>query len=307
MKTIITGHKSPDTDSIASALVMADLEKKLGNTNEIIACRLGNLNKETEYALNYFKVEAPKLIDSVSEADEVILVDHNSFAQCASDISSAKISKVIDHHCISGFETTEPLFYFAEPVGCTCTILYELYKMNNIKIEPLYAGLMLSAIISDSLLFKSPTCTSKDVKAAEELAKIANIDVNTYGLDMLKAGTDLSSFTPEELINIDSKEFNANGAKMQIAQVNTVDIDSVLENKSEIEKAMNNLIASNGLDLFIFAITDILNSNSKAIVLGNKVSAVEKAYNVTVKDNLAFLPGVVSRKKQIVPVVTANI
>ncbi len=307
MKTFITGHKSPDTDSIASSLVMANLEKKLGNTNEIIACRLGNLNKETEYVLNHFKVQAPVLIESVAEADEVILVDHNSFAESAPDIADAKISKVIDHHRISGFETSEPLFYMAEPVGCTCTILYELYKTNNIEIEPVYAGLMLSAIISDSLLFKSPTCTPKDVKAAEELATICNTDINSYGLDMLKAGTDLSSYTSEELINIDSKEVSANGYKIQIAQVNTIDIDSVLKKKSEIETAMNNLISSKGLDLFLFAITDILNCNSTAIVLGNKISSVEKAFNVTIENNLVFLPGVVSRKKQIIPPISENI
>ena len=307
MKTFITGHKSPDTDSIASSLVMANLEKKLGNTNEVIACRLGNLNKETEYALNYFKVEAPKLIENVAEADEVILVDHNNFAESAPDIADAKISKVVDHHRIAGFETSEPLFYMAEPVGCTCTILYELYKMNNIEIEPVYAGLMLSAIISDSLLFKSPTCTPKDVKAAEELAKISNTDINSYGLDMLKAGTDLCSYTAEELINIDTKELLANGSKVQIAQVNTVDIDDVLKNKTEIETAMNNLISSKGLDLFIFAITDILNCNSTAIVLGDKISAVEKAFDTTVKNNIAFLPGVVSRKKQIIPPISEAI
>lgn len=307
MKTFIIGHKSPDTDSIASALVMANLEKNLGNTNEIIPCRSGNLNKETEYVLNYLKVDAPMLVDNVSEADEVILVDHNSFLQSTSDIASAKISKVIDHHCISGFETCEPLFYFAEPVGSTCTILYELYKMNNVEITPVYAGLMLSAIISDTLLFKSPTCTQKDVMIAEELSKICNIDINTYGLDMLKAGTDLSSFSASELINIDSKEFNANGAKFQIAQVSTVDIDSVLNNKEEIESAMKSLISENGLDLFVFAITDILNCNSKAIVLGNKISAVEKAYNTTIENNLVFLPGIVSRKKQLVPPISENI
>lgn len=307
MKTFIIGHKSPDTDSIASALVMANLEKKLGNTNEIIPCRLGNLNKETEYALNYFKIEAPKLIDSVSEADEVILVDHNSFAQNVSDIASAKIVKVIDHHCISGFETAEPLFYIAEPVGSTCTILYELYKMNNIEIEPVYAGLMLSAIVSDTLLFKSPTCTPKDIDAANDLAQIAKVDINVYGLDMLKAGTDLSSFTAEELINLDSKEFSANSTKFQVAQVNTVDIDSVLENQAEIETAMNKMIVSNKLDLFIFTITDILNSNSKAIVLGYRVDIVEKAYNVKIENNVVFLPGVVSRKKQVIPIITMNI
>lgn len=307
MKTFITGHKSPDTDSIASALVMADLEKNLGNTNEIIPCRLGDLNKETEYVLNYFNVEAPKLVDSVAEADEVILVDHNSFAQSASDIASAKIVKVIDHHCISDFETAEPLFYMAEPVGCTCTILYELYRVNNIQVSSACAGLMLSAIISDTLLFKSPTCTMKDKEAAEELAKISDIDINSYGLDMLKAGTDLSSFTADELINIDSKEFSANGYKFQVAQVNTVDIDAVLENQADIETAMNNYISSSGLDMFMFVITDILNCNSKAIVLGNKSEVLEKAYNTKLENNVAFLPGVVSRKKQIVPIITETI
>lgn len=307
MKTFITGHKSPDTDSIMSALVMANLEKNLGNTNEIIPCRLGNLNKETEYILNYFKVEAPKLIDSVAEASEVILVDHNSFLESAPDISSAKISKVVDHHRIANIETAEPLFYMAEPIGCTCSILYELYRMNNIEIDKTYASLMLSAIISDTLLFKSPTCTPKDIKIAEELAKIADIDIKTYGLEMLKAGTDLSSYSASELINIDSKEFNANGAKFQISQVNTVDIDSVLKNKSEIEKVMNNLISEKGLDLFMFVITDILNCDSKAIVLGNKASTVEKAYNVTIDDNIVLLSGVTSRKKQIVPQITENI
>lgn len=307
MKTFIIGHKSPDTDSIMSALVMANLEKNLGNTNEIIPCRLGNLNKETEYILNYFNVEAPKFIDSVKGADEVILVDHNSFLESAPDIADAKISKVVDHHRIANIETSEPLFYMAEPIGSTCTILYELYRMNNIEIDKTYASLMLSAIISDSLLFKSPTCTPKDIKVAEELAKIADIDINTYGLEMLKAGTDLSSFSASELISIDSKEFNANGAKFQISQVNTVDIDAVLKNKSEIEMVMNNLISENGLDLFMFVITDILNCNSKAIVLGNKASVVEKAYNITIDDNIAFLSGVVSRKKQIVPLITENI
>ena len=307
MKTFIIGHKCPDTDSIMSALVMANLEKNFCNTNEIIPCRLGNLNKETEYILNYFNVEAPKLIDSVAGADEVILVDHNSFLESAPDISDAKISKVVDHHRIANIETSEPLFYMSEPVGCTCTILYELYRMNNITIDKTYAGLMLSAIISDSLLFKSPTCTPKDVKVAEELSKIADIDINTYGLEMLKAGTDSSSFTANELINIDCKEFNANGAKFQISQVNTVDIDSVLKSKSEIEMVINSLISEKGLDLFMFVITDILNCNSKAIVLGNKASVVEKVYNTTIDDNVAFLPGVVSRKKQIVPKITENI
>lgn len=304
-KTLIFGHKSPDTDSIVSAIVIEDLENKMGNLN-VKACRLGNINKETEFALNYFNVLPPELIESVSDTDKVILVDHNCFAQSANGIEKAKIEKVIDHHNITGFETKEPLFYIGLPVGCTCTIIYDIYKMNNLEISKNYAGLMLSAIISDTLLFKSPTCTTKDIEVANELAKIADIDINTYGIELLKAGTDLSSFSANDLINLDSKEFTVNSTKIQIAQVNTVDINDVLKDKENIEIAMNDFIEKNNIDLFIFAITDILNNNSQVIALGKRTDIMEKSYNVTLNDNMTFLPGVVSRKKQIVPIVSAN-
>lgn len=305
-KTLIFGHKSPDTDSICSALVMADLERYLSKNNTITACRLGDLNKETEYALNYFKVEAPEFIDSVENGAEVILVDHNEFMQSANNIENAKITKVVDHHRICGFQTAEPLFYIAEPVGCTSTILYSIYKMNNIEINPTIAGLMLSAIISDTLLLKSPTTTIKDIKAVEELAKIAGINYNNYGLEMLKAGTDLSSYSPDELINIDAKLVDMNGNKVKIAQVNTVDIKDVLKNQAEIENAINNTISNEDLSLFVFAITDIVNSNSEALVLGKRTDIFEKSFNVNLENNRAFLPGVVSRKKQILPVMQEN-
>lgn len=304
-KVFIFGHKSPDTDTITSSIVMENLEKKMGNTGAK-AYRLGKINKETEFILNYFKVEAPELLEKVEEKANVILVDHNSFAQSVEGIEKANILKVIDHHCISGFETSTPLFYIAEPVGCTATILYELYMMNKIEIEKTIAGLMLSAIISDTLLFKSPTCTEKDKEAAKELAKIAGIDIEKYGMEMLKAGTDLSDFTAEELINLDSKEFEANGMKFQVAQVNTASIADVLKSKEEIENAINAFIKANNIDLFLFAITDIINSNSQAIILGTKTDVAEKAFNVKLENNMAFLPGVVSRKKQIIPVLKEN-
>ena len=305
-KTLIFGHKSPDTDSICSALVMADLVKYLSRDNTIIPCRLGDLNKETEYALNYFKVDAPELIESVEDGAEVILVDHNEFMQSANNIENAKIIKVVDHHRICGFQTAEPLFYMAEPVGCTSTILYSIYRMNNIEINPTIAGLMLSAIISDTLLLKSPTTTIKDIKAVEELAKIAGVNYNNYGLDMLKAGTDLSSYSADELINIDAKLVDMNGNKVKIAQVNTVDIKDVLKNQSEIENAINSTISKEDLAVFVFAVTDIVNSNSEALVLGKRTDIFEKAFNVKLENNRAFLPGVVSRKKQILPVMQEN-
>lgn len=304
-KVFIFGHKSPDTDSITSSLVMENLERKIGNT-DAKAYRLGNLNKETEFVLNYFHIEAPELLENVEEKAKVILVDHNSFAQSVQGIEKADILKVVDHHCISGFETATPLYYIAEPVGCTATILYELYMMNKIEIEPKIAALMTSAIISDTLLFKSPTCTKKDEEVARELAKIANIDIESYGMEMLKAGTDLSDFSAEELINLDSKTFEANGLKFQVAQVNTACIEDVLKDKDNIEKAMRDFINANQVGLFMLAITDIINSNSQAIVLGERVEVVEKAFNVKLEDNMAFLPGVVSRKKQIAPVIMEN-
>lgn len=304
-KVFIFGHKSPDTDTITSSIVMEDLERKMENL-EAKAYRLGKPNKETEFVLNYFKIEAPEPLEEIPEKANVILVDHNSFAQSVNGIEKANILKVIDHHCISGFETSTPLFYMAEPVGCTATILFELYMMNKIEIEPKIAGLMLSAIISDTLLFKSPTCTEKDKKVAVELGKIANIDIEKYGMEMLKAGTDLSEFSAKEIISIDSKTFETNGFKYQVAQVNTASIEEVLKDKAEIENAMNEFITENRMELFLLAITDIINSNSQAIVLGNRKEVVEKAFNVKLEDNMAFLPGVVSRKKQIVPVINEN-
>lgn len=303
---LIYGHKNPDTDTIMSAMVLADLENKIG-INKVKPCRLGNVNKETQYALDYLKIEAPELIEELQEGQEVMLVDHNSFTQSAKGVEKAKILRVVDHHKISEFETSEPLYYTAMPVGCTSTILYDLYVVNNIDIEPKVAGMMLSAIISDTLLFKSPTCTPKDEEVAKKLAEIANIDINTYGLDMLKAGTDLSDYTTEELINIDSKEFNTNGVKYQVSQINTACIEDVLKNKEEIEQTINNFIQSNNIDMYVFMITDILENNSQIIVLGEKSEIAEKAFNIKLENNMAFLPGVVSRKKQIVPVIDKNI
>ena len=296
----IFGHKNPDTDTIMSAIAMADYENKKGYKSK--AFRLGNINKETKYALEYFNQEEPELLEKVEEDQEVMLVDHNEFGQSVNGIEKAKILCVLDHHKIDDFRTTEPITYISMPAGCTSTILYWLYTLENIEVSPKIAGLMLSAIISDTLLFKSPTCTPMDVEYANQLAKIAKVDINEYGLNMLKAGTDLSDFTPEELINIDSKPFESNGIKYQVAQVNTASIKEVLTNKQEIENAMNNFIETNNKDIFLLLITDILENNSQIIVAGKRKDIVEKAFNIKLEENMAFLQGVVSRKKQVVPV-----
>ncbi|KGI84568.1 MULTISPECIES: manganese-dependent inorganic pyrophosphatase [unclassified Exiguobacterium] len=305
MSTVLVfGHKNPDTDTICSALAYAELKKKLGMDAE--AVRLGEVNGETQYALDHFRVKAPRLVERVSdEANSVILVDHNEFQQSAEDIADVRILEVVDHHRIANFQTADALYYRAEPVGCTATILLKLYKEHGVEIAPDMAGLMLSAIISDSLLFKSPTCTDEDIKAAKELAAISGTDIETYGLEMLKAGADLSQKTIPELISLDAKEFAMGDYRIEIAQVNTVDANDVLSRKAEVEAAMAVKMLDKELDLFVFAITNILTNDSEALVVGKKTDLFEQAFNVKLVDGLATLPGVVSRKKQIVPVLTA--
>ncbi|MFC9708271.1 manganese-dependent inorganic pyrophosphatase [Paenibacillus sp. NPDC056933] len=302
-KALIFGHKNPDTDTICSAIAYADLKTKLGQ--DVEAVRLGEVNGETQFALDQFKVAAPRLIKTAAnEVNKVILVDHNERQQSVSDIEEVTVVEVIDHHRIANFETSQPLYFRAEPVGCTATILNKMYKENGVEISAPIAGLMLSAIISDSLLFKSPTCTEQDVAAARELAAIAGVDADSYGLDMLKAGADLSQKTIAELISLDAKEFAMGQAKVEIAQVNAVDVNDVLVKQPELEAAIEAIISSKGLDLFVFVVTDILNNDSVALAYGASTKAVEKAYNVTLSDSRALLKGVVSRKSQIVPVLT---
>ncbi len=305
-KVLIFGHKSPDTDSICSSIACEILDKKNGK-QFTKAVRLGNINKETQYVLNYLGLEIPELIEKVEEGQMVVLLDHNEFNQSVNGIEKAKILSVVDHHRIANFETSEPLFYTCKPYGCTSTIIFEEIKQLGYEIGKTEAILMASAIISDTLLLKSPTTTEYDKKALEELAKIANIDINEYGLEMLKAGTDLDDFTEEQLINLDAKNLEKDGQKFVIAQVNTISIEDVLKRQEKLEDAINKEIENKGLSLFVFGITDILNSNTEIIALGSKSEVVEKAFGKKLENNRAFLEGVVSRKKQLLPAIDKNI
>lgn len=302
-KVLVFGHKNPDTDTITSALVYAYLKQQLGVDAE--AVRLGEVNNETKSALEKFGFEAPRLIGNVAnEASEVILVDHNERQQSADGIEEVKVTEVIDHHRIANFETSDPLYYRAEPVGCTATILNKIFKENNVEIPSNIAGLMLSAIVSDTLLFKSPTCTEQDVQAGKELAEKAGVDANEYGLAMLKAGADLSDKSLEDLLSLDAKEFTFGNVKSIVAQVNAVDVNDVLNRKDELVSLLNKNIEENGLQLFFFVVTDILNNDSTAVVVGSAADAAAKAFGKELDNDLVDLPGVVSRKKQIVPVLT---
>lgn len=298
-KVLIFGHQNPDTDAIGAAIAYAALERKLGVDAEAVA--LGAPNEETQFALDHFKLAAPRVIQTVkNETEDVMLVDHNEFQQSVADIAEVNILSVVDHHRIANFETASPLYYRAEPVGCTSTIILKLYQEHDMEIAPEVAGIMLSAIISDTLLFKSPTCTPEDVAASHELAKIADVDLESYGLEMLKAGTNLADKTTTDLLDLDAKSFVMGDKTIRIAQVNTVDLEEVFVRQSELEKTMAEMNQANGYDLFIFVVTNILDSDSEILTIGEPLAKVEEAFEVSLDNHRAFLKGVVSRKKQVV-------
>ncbi|OUZ30873.1 manganese-dependent inorganic pyrophosphatase [Enterococcus faecium] len=303
-KILVFGHQNPDTDAIGAAIAFSHLQNELGKETEAVA--LGTPNEETQYALDRFQLSAPRVVESAkAENADVMLVDHNEFQQSISDISEVNILAVVDHHRIANFETANPLYYRAEPVGCTSTIILKLYKENQVTIPKEIAGIMLSAIISDTLLFKSPTCTPEDEAAAKELAAIAEVDLNTYGLEMLKAGTNLSDKSAAVLLDLDAKSFPMGSSNVRIAQVNTVDLNEVMDRQAELEAAMEDEMKANGYDLFVLVVTNILDSDSELLVAGKGKEKVEEAFQTTLTNNRALLKGVVSRKKQVVPQLTA--
>ncbi|GEO65731.1 manganese-dependent inorganic pyrophosphatase [Levilactobacillus spicheri] len=302
-KVLIFGHQNPDTDAIVAAKAFAYFQSQKGVDAEAVA--LGEPNMETNFVLNHFDEPAPRVVKTVAnETDHVMLVDHNEAQQSVADRDQVTIDAVIDHHKIGNFETAAPLFYRAEPVGCTSTILTEMFNEAKIEIPAKLAGLMLSAIISDTLLLKSPTTTDVDREAVRELAEIADIDVQSYGVAMLKAGTNLAAKSDKELIDGDAKSFDMAGKSVRIGQINTVDLSEVIDRQAGLEKEMAAENAADGYDLFLTLATNVLTSDSELIVTGDSQDVVEKAFNVKLANNRASLPGVVSRKKQVVPPLT---
>ncbi|GAA0812820.1 MULTISPECIES: manganese-dependent inorganic pyrophosphatase [Ligilactobacillus] len=300
MKELVFGHKNPDTDAIVAAKAYSYLQNKLGADTEAVA--LGEPNEETQFVLDYFNEPAPRVIKTASnEVDAVMLIDHNEAQQSVADIKDVQVTHVVDHHRIANFETSAPLYYHAEPLGCSSTIILKEFKQHGVEVPANIAGMMLSAIISDTLLLKSPTTTDEDVAAVKELAKIAGVDYEKYGLDMLKAGTNLASKSDETLISQDAKSFDMNGTQVRVDQINTVDLNEVFDREDGLRAAIEKQNKENGYDLFLLMVTNILNSDTRLLVVGEPQSVVEQAFGKKLEDNKMDLPGVVSRKKQIVP------
>jgi len=306
-KELVFGHKNPDTDAVSAAIAYSYLQNQLGYDTEAVA--LGEPNLETKFVYDHFDAKYPRVISAINgEVKKVMLVDHNERQQSVSDIDDVEITHVVDHHRIANFETKLPLYYRAEPVGCVSTIVWKMYNENDVKVPAKIAGLMASSIISDTLLLKSPTTTDEDVAALKDLSKTAGIDYETYGLEMLKAGTNLDSKTTQELIDMDAKSFDMNGNSVRIAQVNTVDVNDTLKREADFVNDIKAENAKNNYNLFVLLITNILTSDTTGVIIGDDkaVKVFESALNTTVSDNKAALPGVVSRKKQIVPPLDAK-
>lgn len=235
---------------------------------------------------------------------KVVQVDHNERGQSIDGIEEAEILEIVDHHRVADIQTIGPVMFRAEPVGCTSTIVAKCYKEAGIDIPQDMAGLMLGAIISDTLLFKSPTCTPTDVKIAKELAVIAGVDIEEYGMSMFKAGTSLAGKTVEEIFNQDYKKFSFGDLSVGVAQVNTMDIEGFAAYKQEMLDYMEQVAIDNHMEFTLLLLTDVINATSEVFVAGPRPDYVSTAFHVELKDQQASLPGVISRKKQVVPVIT---
>ena len=232
---------------------------------------------------------------------QVILVDHNERGQSADGIEQAEILEIIDHHRIANIDTGNPVFLRAEPVGCTNTIIGKMYEEHNIMPTKEIAGIMLSAILSDTLIFKSPTCTPDDIRIAERLAEIAEVDLYAYGADMLAAGTSLEGVTPAELLNIDRKAFKVGDYNISVAQINTGDFRSLFNIKNDIIEEMRRIEEAEQIDLCLLMVTDIVVGGTELIVTGKARHLAESRFGLDPTDDSIFLKDVFSRKKQIVP------
>ncbi len=304
-KVIVIGHKSPDTDSIGAAISYSYLQRQMGV--EAIAGRAGELNKESKFALEYFGVEAPEFISSVarkSESDEkqkVILVDHNESKQCVDGIQDAEVIEVVDHHRLGDFETSTPIFMLFCPVGCVNTIIYNLYKMRGIQPTKAVAGMMLSAIISDTVLFRSPTTTDKDREAVKELAELAGVDYEQYGMEMLKAGADISDYSAEQLASNDRKEFESAGNTFTVGQISVMDVEPINAKKDAIMAVLEKNKAEKGYVASYLMVTDILAEDTFLWFTDGAQEIVEAAFEKKADNQCVYLPKVMSRKKQVSP------
>ena len=294
----VIGHQQPDTDAIVSALCCARLKQAQGT--DVVAARAGELNPETQFVLDRWDVETPTHLTDATD-EELILVDHNEHSQTVAGAREATITEVVDHHRIGDVTTGDPIPFRAEPLGSTATILTELYDEAGVDIDESTAGLLLSGLLSDTVVLRSPTTTDTDRAVAERLAEIAGVDYEAYGKELLAQKSKLGEKSPREMVFGDFKEYDIGDDVLGIGQIETVEPDAVLEQREAVIEAMDDVVAERDYAVLLVLVTDLLEEESTAFIAGDHTEAVGDALAVTFADREAFLPGVMSRKKQVVP------
>jgi manganese-dependent inorganic pyrophosphatase len=298
----VFGHKSPDTDStctpIAYVWYLNEIEKQ-----EAEAFVLGDPNREAKFVLDHLKVNLPERLDSLAEGDKVVIIDTNNPEELPDNLEEVQIIEIIDHHKLTGkLSTSEPVSITFRPIACTATIVWQKIKAKNAQVPKEIAGLLLAAILSDTLKFTSPTTTDEDKRAADELAKLAELKPDEFADKMFEAKSDLTGMSPKDILLTDSKIFELGNKKVRISVLETTKPVNAIELKSSLIAEMSELKTTEKLDLIFFFVVDILESSATLLVPGEEEKGVaEKAFNANLDDGTAVLPGVVSRKKQIIP------
>ena len=299
----VIGHKNPDTDSICSAIGYAFLRNALGDI-EVRPARAGELNRETRHVLERFSLPTPDLLTAATGC-QLILVDHNEVAQALDDIRHGTVLEVWEHHRIGDLQIPSPITFHCEPVGATATLIAEQFFLNDIEPPPPIAGALLAAILSDTLVLSSPTTSGKDRRMAPRLAALAGVDVMEFGAELMAARGDIATRSARDLVESDFKAFNFSGNRVGIAQVEVPDTRLLVTRHTELLEAMRQVKVRQNLCLVILIGTDITRKGSYLWAVGERLDVVERAFHCVLSEESTFLEGLMSRKKQIVPVLEA--
>ncbi len=293
------GHTTPDSDSICSAISLAYLLNKIGR--EAIPARQGEPNPETKFILEKFGFEAP-LLKTQFAGEELFITDYSDKGQAPADIDEATVVGIVDHHKLGDITTSAPLECWIRPVGCTNTIVKEMYDYHGVEIPANIAGIMMCAILSDTVIFKSPTCTDIDIKVVRELAEIAGVeDFGALGMEMFKVKSQVEGVSARDLILRDYKPFDMHGNQVGIGQLEVVDLAIFDSIKDDLESDLEDLRVEHNLHTACLLLTDIMKEGSEVIVASADNSIFENAFDVQLEDGKVWLDGCLSRKKQIIP------
>lgn len=299
MAALVMGHMNPDTDTIVAAIAVADLASKRGIEAKPVA--QGEVTPESKFVLDKFGLSAPEVVTSVA-GEKLIVVDTTELAQLPSDVKEAEVIAVVDHHKLGDLSTPSPLEMWVWPVGCSCTVVKGKYDFYGIEIPKDIAGAMICAILSDTVMFKSVTCTDEDKKAVEELAKIAGVtDYEDLGMEMFKVKSAIEGTPMRELVFRDYKDFDMGGHKVGIGQLEMVDLSMVDPYREDLYAEIKKVKEEKGAEGIFLMLTDIMKEGTDMMFIADDPSVLEKAFGEKPGEKTVWLDGVMSRKKQVVP------